>query len=102
MMGMWLKWFFSFPGIQYTTREPYQIRAFGRNLLWFNRHLGVGYLPNGPTAQELVVWETMKRVLKRTFHPYKCRFCSTTVWSYRPVTVCESFRCFRQNGGKWR
>lgn len=101
-MIQFLKWFFSSPGIQYTMRRPYQLVLFGRNILWFNRHFGVGYLPNGPGDAELKIWVTMERMLHRTFKPYECSICGTTIWSYRPVKVCESFKCFVANGGKWR
>lgn len=97
-----LIWLFSFPGIQYTTRKPFQIRLFGKDLVWFNRHLGVGYLPNGPGPNELMLFATMQRVLHRTFHSYDCKYCGTTVWSYKKVSVCESFECFCKNGGHWR
>jgi len=101
-MITWLKWFFSNSGIQYTTTKPYQFRFRGKDLLWLNRHLGVGYLPNGPTAQELTIWATMEKVLHRTFRPYTCTICGTHVWSYKPVKVCESYKCFKANYGKWK
>jgi hypothetical protein len=97
-----LLWLFSFPGIQYTTREPLQVKLFGRNIMWLNRHVGVGYLPYGPGVDELVLFDTMEILLHRTFRAYDCKFCGTTVWSYKKVTICESFSCFCKNGGHWK
>jgi len=97
----WLKWVFSISGIQYTTREPYAIKVFGRRLFWIARHVGVGYLPHGPNAVELTVWSVMEKRFHRKFRACTCKLCGTTVWAYKPVKVCESFKCFHKNGGKW-
>lgn len=102
MIWTWLKWMFSIPGIQYSNKKPLQVTLFGKKLFWLSRHPGVGYLPGGPTAQELMIWSTMERYFHRTFKAYHCKFCNTTVWSYKPVQVCESFACFKANGGKWK
>ncbi len=98
----WLKWMFSISGIQYTTRTPYIISFRGKKLFWLARHAGIGYLPNGPNAVELTIWGIMEQKLHRKFRSYTCKLCGTQVWSYKEVKICESFKCFHANGGKWR
>ena len=66
-----LKWMFSNSGIQYGGREP--------------------------TDAERLLWLRVGRVFKE----YRCKVCGRYVWSYKPVSVCRSFRCFEKNGG-WR
>ena len=94
----WLKWFFSISGIQFTTHKPYQVTLFGKRLFWINRHIFIGYRPDGPESIDLVGWTMMQRF----FASYKCKYCGTVVWSYMYVSICESFRCFRKNKALWR
>jgi hypothetical protein len=67
---------------------------FKLRLKWLFSNSGI--IRGTPKPEHLMVYKMANRM------PiwYVCK-CGRKVWSFKPVSVCSKFKCFKKNGGKW-